>query len=99
MDELKSKPKNLMGSVLGVLQHERYANKKKVEADLWKKAGLEDPKARDGYRMAETSTIYNGAEVTEFRLYQLVDSARVTVAAEVTTKIESGIVDGKKVTD
>lgn len=88
-----------MGSLLGVLQHERYAAKKKAEEDLWANNGLADPKARDGYRLAETSTIYNGAEVTDYRLYRLIDSARVTVAADVTSKIENGIVDGKKITN
>lgn len=99
MDGIKVKPKNLMGSLLGVLQHERYAAKKKTEEDLWANNGLKDPKSRDGYRMAETSTIYNGAEITEYRLYKLLDSARVTIGAEVSTKVEHGIVDGKTVTN
>lgn len=90
----------LFGKILSKLQSERWFAHKEAVDDLWARNGLSNPKQRDGYRLAETKTVQtDGAEVTHYRLYKLMDSSTVVISTELTTKIEKGISGGDETTE
>lgn len=92
IDPAKSNPKNIIGSFMNRLSYERSTMKKKAVDEIWANHGLKDEKLRGGFKLAETTTVQaDGVEVTEYRLYRLIGSSRVTIAADITTKIETDI--------
>ena len=87
---METKKPTLLGKTLSTLRMERQLVRDRAVSELWKRNNLK-PDA-EGYRVAETSTIQrDGVEVTEYRLYQLVDRAVVRVSSKITTGVEYGI--------
>lgn len=86
------KQPTLMGKLLNRVRFERIMARERAEAGLWKRNNLENPKTREGYKLAETKVVYtDGKEVTELRLYKLIDAAVVTISSEVSSEIVDGI--------
>ena len=85
----------LMGKILAHVHSVRAFSRETAIAELWERNGLGNPSSRRGYKLAETKNLQvDGTEVTEYRLYKIVD-ATVTVKAEVRTEVTSGL-DGLK---
>lgn len=85
---MESKGPTLMGKLLSTVRFERQEARRKAVDELWKRNGLDNPTKREGYRMAETSTVArDGTEVTEYRLYKLLDRALVETKSTVKTNI------------
>ena len=81
---------NMFGKLLTRVQAERKSSRERTIADLWRRNKL-NPNA-NGYKLAETQIINRqGAEITEYRLYQLVDCTVVTITSEVTAAVETGL--------
>jgi hypothetical protein len=78
------------GKLLTEYRRTREQARAQAIAELWKRNKLapNDP----GYKLAETPMVKkDGSEVTEYRLYKLIDAQVVTVGAEVTTQVEQGV--------
>ena len=89
---MSEKQPTMMGKLLSRVHNARYLSRQQAIEDLWKRNGMENPKTRDGHKLAETAVIQrDGTEVTEYRLYKLIDATVVTVAAEVNTEVKLGI--------
>lgn len=79
----------MFGKLLTVVQQQRKLAHVMAMSDLWKRNNL-SPNA-SGYKIAETKAIHrDGREVTEYRLYKLIDATVTTISTEVTTSIETG---------
>lgn len=86
------KEPTLMGKLLSRVRFERKIARERAEAALWERNNLSNPTTRDGYKLAETKVVHrDGKEVTELRLYKLIDAAVVTVSSEVHSEIAEGI--------
>lgn len=85
----------LMGKLLGKVQSARWEAKREAVVDLWARNGLENPTKRQGYTVQEIKTVSkDGAEVTTYRLWKLVDQSTVTIESKVTSKVQTGITKG-----
>lgn len=79
---------NIYGKMLNRLRYERQVAREQAEADIWKRNGLDNPNQRNGYKLAETQRVNrDGTEITELRLYKLIDSATIVLSAEVSAQI------------
>ena len=88
---MESKKNTLLGRILSTVRTERQLARDKAVTELWKRNNLANPTKRDGYRMAETSTVSrDGTEVTEYRLYKLIDRALVTTSSKIATDVKYG---------
>lgn len=89
---MQDKPQATMfGKLLNRVRAERKLAYQKAEQDLWKRNKLDNPAQREGYKIAETTTVYrDGREEKELRLYKLVDAAVVTINSEIHSTIENG---------
>lgn len=84
--------KTLLGKTLSALRFERQQARQKAARDLWERNGMANPKTRSGHKLAETTTLQqDGTEVTEYRLYKLIDRSLVTISSSVSTKITTGV--------
>lgn len=79
----------MFGKLLAAVQQQRKMAHDRAIADLWSRNNLSPN--QNGYKIAETKAIHrDGREVTEYRLYKLIDASVTTVKAEVTTEVETG---------
>jgi hypothetical protein len=79
----------MFGKLLTSVQQQRQLAHDMALKDLWGRNGL-SPNAA-GYKIAETKAIHrDGREVTEYRLYKLIDASVTTIKAEVTSSVEIG---------
>lgn len=82
---------NIMGRLLARLRSEREALKLQAIDDLWRRNGLANPKSRAGYKLAETPTVTrDGREITEYRLYKLVDETITELSADIRSITKNG---------
>lgn len=94
----------LFGKLLNRVHTARELTAIEAKNELWHRHGLGKPADRVGYKIAETKKMnYDGTEITEYRLYKLIDVARVTVSARIETEIVTGLgeedSDGETTTD
>lgn len=81
---------NMFGKLLTRVQNTRKMARAQAVADLWRRNNL-NPNT-GGFRLAETEMVQrDGTEVTEYRLYKLIDCSVVTVTSEVKHSVETGI--------
>lgn len=81
---------NMFGKLLTRVQNTRKMARTQAVADLWRRNKL-NPNT-GGYRLAETDMVQrDGTEITEYRLYKLIDCSVVTVRSEVKHSIETGL--------
>lgn len=86
------KEPTMFGKLLNRVRFERTMAREKAETALWERNNLGNPTKRDGYKLAETKVVHkDGKEVTELRLYKLIDAAVVTISSEVSSEIVDGI--------
>lgn len=79
----------MFGKLLTSVQQQRKLAHEQALRDLWKRNDLSPGAA--GYKIAETKAIHrDGREVTEYRLYKLIDASVTTIKAEVTSSVETG---------
>lgn len=79
----------MFGKLLTTVQQTRKLAHETAIKDLWRRNELREN--APGYKIAETKAIHrDGREVTEYRLYKLIDATVTTVKAEVTTLVETG---------
>lgn len=97
-DELPERPgKTLMGSLLSTVRFERAEARRKAISELYARNGLENPVTRNGYKVAETSTLSrDGTEITEYRLYKLIDSQVTRVSTTVDVENKQGRYDDQR---
>lgn len=83
--------KTLMGKLLARLRYERAASRERAIERLWKRNGLENPKLRQGYKLAISEPLVrDGEEVIEYRLYKLVDRTITKVRGRVDVEVVDG---------
>lgn len=88
------KKKTLMGSLLNKVRFEREQTRRAAIQKLYDDNGLSNPARRDGYKVAETTTLArDGVEITEYRLYKLIDSVVTRVGTTVDAEIKQGRYD------
>lgn len=93
-DTSLSGPK-FMSKVMSKLSGERNAVKRKVVTDMWKRNNLNSPKQRENYSIDERVTVTSdGAEVTTYRLWKLVDESQLVVTPEIRYDQRIGIQKG-----
>lgn len=79
----------MFGGLLTSVQQQRKLAHEQAVRDLWARNGLNQN--APGYKIAETKAIHrDGREVTEYRLYKLIDATVTTIKAEVIASIETG---------
>ena len=84
------KTPSMFGKLLTEVQAQRKFTRERAIADLWRRNKL-NPSA-PGYKLAETVTVQNdGCEITEYRLYKLVDCTVTTIVSEVRATTETGL--------
>ena len=82
--------KSMLGDLLTRVQKTRQSARDRAIAELYKRNQL--TAGTPGYRVAETSTLReNGKEITEYRLYKLVDCAVTTITSEVNVDTALGL--------
>lgn len=82
----------MFGKLLNRVRYERMIARDKAERELWKRNNLDNPAQREGYKLAETKVVHrDGKEVTELRLYKLIDASVITVESEVRSMMEAGV--------
>lgn len=87
---MEAKPKTMLGDLLTKVQKERKFSREQAIKELYKRNGVGSNSP--GYKLAETAVIHDdGREVTEYRLYELIDSTVTTLTAEVNMLVETGI--------
>ena len=81
---------SMFGKLLTEVQAQRKFVRERAIADLWRRNKL-TPSA-PGYKLAETVTVQSdGSEITEYRLYKLVDCSVTTLTSEVHANTETGL--------
>lgn len=86
---------NVLGKMMDRLRKARLHTKTLAIDELWERNGLGTGQAREGYKLAETQRVdRNGSEITEYRLYKLIDRSVVTISADINTEVATGL-DGK----
>jgi hypothetical protein len=86
--------KTVFSKIMGRVAMARLETRRQAERELWERNGLGNPKLRDGYKLAQTDSVArDGTEVTEYRLYKLIDAATVTIKSEVKSTIKLGIAE------
>lgn len=86
------KEPTMLGKLFSAVRSQRWLLREQALSELWKRNGLENPKLRDGYKVAETAEVHKGGkEIIEYRLYKLVDSVVTTLDTSVKGKVEAGL--------
>lgn len=87
---IEPKKQNLFSRTLAKLQSARWSAREDAKNELWKRNGLENPKLRDNYRIAETEVVTRGGqEIVDYRLYKLIDASRITISVDMRHEIEN----------
>lgn len=82
----------MFGKLLNRVQTARKMSRISAVNELWHRNGLAKPGDRVGYKLAETVAMHHdGTEITEYRLYKLIDATVTTVSSEVSTRVETGL--------
>jgi hypothetical protein len=80
----------MFGKLLTEIQAQRKFTRERAMADLWRRNKL-SPGA-PGYRLAEAPTVQaDGSEITEYRLYRLVDATVTTISSQVKAETDNGV--------
>jgi hypothetical protein len=82
--------KSMVGKLLMRVKQARAVSHDQEIAALYKRNHATP--GTPGYKLAETQAVKaNGKEVVEYRLYKLIDCSVVTMDAEITTHVETGL--------
>lgn len=89
----------VFGKLLTRFHNARVQTRLQAEHELWRRNGLGNPAKRDGYKLAHSEKVMrDGNEVREIRLYKLIDTATITIDANVQTTTEftsDNIIEGE----